>query len=87
MSGKNIATNLELRIKGWRAALRSRNTPDWLRPVLRANIRRVTGILVHGPIDLAVLKRKKTISWIHWKKCSGATPVHSRVPDSAHLRH
>jgi hypothetical protein len=33
-------------------------------------------LLVHGPIDLAVLERKKTIKWIHSKKCSNAGGVH-----------
>jgi hypothetical protein len=28
-------------------------------------------LFVHGPIDLAVLNRKRQIKWIHWKKCSG----------------
>jgi hypothetical protein len=30
-------------------------------------------MLVHGPIDSAVLERNKKIEWIHWKKCSGAS--------------
>jgi hypothetical protein len=39
MSGKTINTNLALRLKGWRAALRSKKTPPWLRDSIRRNIR------------------------------------------------
>jgi hypothetical protein len=34
-------------------------------------------LYVHGPIDVAVLERKKRINWIHWKKCSGAPNKHA----------
>jgi hypothetical protein len=40
-------------------------------------------LFVHGPIDLAVLERKKKINWIHSKKCSGARSAHSDVPELA----
>jgi len=36
-----IANSPELRLKGWRAALRSRRTLRWLRPALKASIRRL----------------------------------------------
>jgi hypothetical protein len=38
--GKNIASNLTLRVKGWRAACRSPKVPEWLKPGLRKAIRR-----------------------------------------------
>jgi len=37
----NIYQNPHLRLKGWRAALRSNKTPKWLRPRIRENIRRL----------------------------------------------
>ena len=37
----NIYQNPRLRLKGWRAALRSVRTPKWLRPRIRENIRRL----------------------------------------------
>lgn len=40
-------------------------------------------LYVHGPTDLAVLERKGTISWVHCKKCSGATPARSGMPSLA----
>jgi hypothetical protein len=40
-------------------------------------------LFVHGPIDLAVLERKKEVNWMHWKKCSGAKRARSGGPDSA----
>ena len=37
----NIYQDPRLRLKGWRAALRSPRTPKWLRPRIRENIRRL----------------------------------------------
>ena len=61
MSGKTINTNLELRVKGWKAALRSKATPPWLRDSLRKNIRRIE----------ARLRRRRKEGWpefpfSHW---------------------
>jgi hypothetical protein len=39
MPGRTIKTNLALRIKGWRAAVKSRRTPSELKPGLRRLIR------------------------------------------------
>lgn len=38
--GKNISSNLELRVRGWKAACRSDKVPAWLKPGLRKAIRR-----------------------------------------------
>jgi hypothetical protein len=38
--GKNIPSNLALRVKGWRAACRSPKIPEWLKSGLRRAIRR-----------------------------------------------
>lgn len=38
---KSLDRDPRLRLRGWRAALRSPNTPAWLRPALRANIRKL----------------------------------------------
>jgi hypothetical protein len=40
--GKNIGTNLELRLKGWRAAVKSSRTPAVLKKAIRRNIRELT---------------------------------------------
>jgi hypothetical protein len=40
-------------------------------------------LFVHGPIDLAVLRRKKTITWLHAKQCSGATQIIPHKPSVA----
>jgi hypothetical protein len=39
VAGKHIGTNLELRLKGWTAAVKSSKTPMTLRRAIRANIR------------------------------------------------
>jgi len=39
MAGRTIKTNLALRLKGWRAALKSPRTPSELKPGLRRIIR------------------------------------------------
>jgi hypothetical protein len=39
--GKTISTNLELRLAGWKKALRSKKLPPWLKPSLRMNIKRL----------------------------------------------
>ena len=39
MAGRNIKTNLELRLKGWQAAAKSPRTPTWLRASIIRNIR------------------------------------------------
>jgi hypothetical protein len=36
-------------------------------------------LLVHGPIDSAIIERKKSVKWIHWKKCSGISATHGKV--------
>lgn len=41
----NIYQNRELRLKGWRAALRSKKTPEWLRSSIRKNIQRLQASL------------------------------------------
>jgi len=38
---QRIDNSLELRLKGWRRALKSPRTPKWLKPSIAANIRRV----------------------------------------------
>lgn len=38
---KTFDRDPRLRLKGWKKALRSPRTPEWLRPSLRANIRRL----------------------------------------------
>jgi hypothetical protein len=54
----------------------SRTVPERLVDLTIQHYQAVAGpdgpLFVHGPIDLAVLERKKKISWIHWKKCSCA---------------
>jgi hypothetical protein len=42
LNTKRIDGSAELRLKGWRAALKSPKTPRQLRPALRANIRRLS---------------------------------------------
>jgi hypothetical protein len=41
MKGKNIKTNLELRLRGWQAAAKSPRTPSWLRDSIKKNIRQL----------------------------------------------
>jgi len=48
MAGKNISSNLALRIKGWRAAVRSENTPPWLKDGLRKAIRKAESRMKRG---------------------------------------
>jgi hypothetical protein len=38
---KSLDRDPRLRLRGWRAALRSPNTPEWLRPAMRENIRKL----------------------------------------------
>ena len=45
MAGRTIKTNLQLRVKGWRAAVRSPKTPSELKPGLRALIRKAAARL------------------------------------------
>jgi len=45
MAGKTIKTNLALRLKGWRAAVRSPKTPPELKPGLRRLIRQASARL------------------------------------------
>jgi hypothetical protein len=44
----NIYQNPRLRLKGWRAALRSPRTPKWRRAGIRENIRRLEARLRKG---------------------------------------
>jgi len=39
MAGKNIKTNLRLRLAGWKKAAASSRTPSWLKKSIRKNIR------------------------------------------------
>ncbi len=39
MAKDNIKTNPRLRLAGWRKAVKSRNTPPWLKKSMRKNIR------------------------------------------------
>jgi len=39
MAGKNIKTNLSLRLAGWKKAAASPRTPAWLKSSIRKNIR------------------------------------------------
>jgi hypothetical protein len=45
MAGRTIKTNLALRVKGWRAAVRSPRTPSELKPGLRQLIREASARL------------------------------------------
>jgi len=45
MAGRTIKTNLQLRIKGWRAAVKSPKTPSELKPGLRRLIRKTSARL------------------------------------------
>lgn len=45
MAGRTIKTNLALRIKGWRAAVKSPRTPSELKPGLRRLIRETSAKL------------------------------------------
>ena len=45
MAGRTIKTNLALRVKGWRAALKSPKTPTELKPGLRRLIRETSARL------------------------------------------
>jgi hypothetical protein len=45
MAGRTIKTNLQLRIKGWKAAVRSPKTPSELKPGLRRLIQKVSARL------------------------------------------
>jgi hypothetical protein len=45
MAGRTIKTNLALRIKGWRAAVKSPRTPSELKPGLRRLIRETSARL------------------------------------------
>jgi len=45
MAGRTIKTNLQLRIKGWRAAVKSDKTPSELKPGLRRLIRKASARL------------------------------------------
>jgi hypothetical protein len=47
--GKNISSNLALRVKGWRAACRSPKVPEWLKPGLRKAIQRAEKRLKKQP--------------------------------------
>jgi hypothetical protein len=42
MTGRTIKTNLALRVKGWKAAVKSPRTPSELKPGLRRLIREAT---------------------------------------------
>ena len=39
MAGKNVKTNLRLRLAGWKKAAVSPRTPSWLKKSIRKNIR------------------------------------------------
>jgi len=45
MAGRTIKTNLALRVKGWRAAVKSPRTPSELKPGLRRLIREASARL------------------------------------------
>ena len=45
MAGRTIKTNLALRVKGWRAAVKSPKTPSELKPGLRRLIRKASARL------------------------------------------
>jgi len=42
---KRVDNSIEVRLRGWRAALRSQRTPVWLKPSLRQGIKRLSGRL------------------------------------------
>jgi hypothetical protein len=48
MAGKNIKTNLRLRLAGWKKAAASPRTPAWLKRSIRKNIRDLTNRLREG---------------------------------------
>jgi hypothetical protein len=48
MAGKNIKTNLRLRLAGWKKAAASPRTPAWLKKSIRQNIRDLTNRLREG---------------------------------------
>jgi len=71
--GKNIATNLGLRIKGWKAAVRSPKVPIWLKPGIRRAIQRAESRLRsrnnHRPKQRGVFSRKiKSTCPSEWPK-------------------
>ena len=45
MVGKNIKTNLRLRLAGWKKAAASPRTPAWLKGSIRKNIRELSNRL------------------------------------------
>ena len=42
---KRVDNSIEVRLRGWRAALKSPRTPVWLKPSLRERIKRVSAKL------------------------------------------
>jgi hypothetical protein len=51
MAGRTIKTNLALRVKGWRAAVKSPRTPSELKPGLRRLIREASRRLRRQAVD------------------------------------
>jgi hypothetical protein len=39
---KRVDNSLEVRLKGWRKALRSQRTPKWLKPAIKKNVDRLS---------------------------------------------
>lgn len=82
MAGRTIKTNLALRVKGWRAAVKSRKTPAELKPGLRKLIRqamarlrrRAMALLVVLAFGLAPLARAQTIE----NDLPGTSPVYTQ---------
>ncbi len=48
MAGKNVKTNLRLRLAGWKKAAASPRTPSWLKKSIRKNIRDLSRRLRKG---------------------------------------
>jgi hypothetical protein len=59
MRGKNISSNMALRIRGWRAACRSKKVPPWLKPGLRRAILRAEKQLAQRRRALENLRLRK----------------------------